>query len=243
MFPRWVNYLLPLLIVTVAGGAVYAPAFVTLVFSPVATDVGYAPEQPIPYSHALHAGQLGIDCRYCHTTVEKAGFAAVPATQTCMNCHTQIRVNGPDGQPNNKLAALRESWNTGTPVEWVKIHDLPDYAYFNHSAHVNKGVGCNVCHGRVDRMEVVYQAETLSMSWCLDCHRQPEKYLRPADQVTNMAFHAGMVDQTNPDLAAEIRSANPGASQITQEVLGNYLKSKYGIKDHPFMTSCSTCHR
>lgn len=215
IFPRWANYLLPALIVGVIGGALYAPVVVTFGFGPTTTDVGYQPVQPVPFSHAVHAGQLGMDCRYCHTTVEKAGFAAVPATQTCMNCHTSIRHDSP------KLTKVRESWTTGAPVEWIKVHDLPDYAYFNHSAHINKGVGCASCHGRIDQMEVVYQHAPLSMGWCIDCHRQPEKHLRPLDQITNMSW-------------------KPDGDQLT---LGLELKKQYQIRDAAFMTSCSTCHR
>jgi hypothetical protein len=180
--------------------------------SPRTTDVGYAPVQPIPYSHALHAGQLGIDCRYCHNTVEVAAHAAIPPTQTCMNCHAKIRTTSP------KLVALRESYTTGMPIPWVKVHDLPDYAYFNHSAHVRRGVGCVECHGRVDKMEVVYQAQPLSMGWCLDCHRNPEPRLRPVDQVTNMAWQP---EGDRAELGRKLRAAlNLNPSQ-----------------------DCSTCHR
>jgi len=228
-FPRWANYLLPLILLTVVGGALYVPAVVTLAFSPLATDIGYAPDQPVPYSHALHVGQLGMDCRYCHTTVENAGFAAVPPTQTCMNCHTNIKPE------SLKLAGVQESWKTGKPVEWVKIHDLPDYSYFNHSAHVNKGVGCNTCHGRVDQMEVVYQDKPLNMAWCLDCHRQPEKFLRPADQVTNMTW-----SPLDHEMVQAKGITDPHKAQLE---LGNYLKDQYKIKGEEFMTSCSTCHR
>jgi hypothetical protein len=142
--------------------------------------VGYAPAQPVPYSHALHPGKLGIDCRYCHTTVENAAFAAIPPTQTCINCHARIRAK------SDQLALVRESFGTGAPIPWVKIHDLPDYVYFNHGAHVRRGVGCVECHGRIDRMEVVAQVRTLAMSWCLDCHRRPEAHLRPPALVTQM---------------------------------------------------------
>ena len=223
LFPRWANFALPVIIVAVLGGATYVPAVITYGFSSYATDVGYAPIQPIAYSHALHAGQLGIDCRYCHTTVEQAGFATIPPTQTCMNCHTNVRSN------SDKLKTLVESWGTGKPVEWVKVHDLPDYAYFNHSAHVNSGIGCVSCHGRVDTMEVVFQAERLSMSWCLDCHRNPEKHLRPRDQVTNMSYAPQQLEGETPE-AAQLR-------------VGNELKQKYRIHDEAYMTSCSTCHR
>ncbi len=153
-------------------------------FSPKYLDAGYMPEQPIPYSHALHVGKLGIDCQYCHTSVTVSAKANIPPTETCMNCHSQIKTDSP------LLAPLRESWETGKPIEWVKIHKVPDYAHFNHAAHVNVGVGCVSCHGRIDRMEVVYQDQPLSMGWCLDCHRNPEQHLRPVDQVTNMSWEA-----------------------------------------------------
>ena len=151
VFPRWANYALPVIALAAFGGMMYVPTLITLGASPRTTAVGYSPKQPIPYSHKLHVGQLGLDCRYCHFTVEKTAFAAIPPTQVCMNCHTRIRPN------SQLLAPLRESWETGDPVQWVKIHDLPDYAYFNHSAHVNHGVGCVSCHGRIDEMEQVYQ--------------------------------------------------------------------------------------
>jgi len=150
--------------------------------SPEFTDVGYRPEQPVNFSHKLHAGELGMDCRYCHTSVEKSQEAIIPPTQTCMNCHSVVDVE------SDELAVVRDSWETDKPIEWVRVHMLPDYAYFDHSVHVTAGVGCASCHGRVDQMEVVMQTEPLSMSWCLDCHRQPEKHLRPLDQVTNMEW-------------------------------------------------------
>ncbi|MEW6741661.1 MAG: cytochrome c3 family protein [Planctomycetota bacterium] len=180
--------------------------------SPRTTDVGYAPHQPVPYSHALHAGTLGLDCRYCHTTVEQAAHAAIPPTQTCMNCHTKVRAQ------SEKLAVVRESYQTGKPIPWVRVHDLPDYVYFNHSAHARRGIGCVSCHGRVDRMEVVHQAEPLSMGWCLDCHRQPELHLRPLEEITNMAWVA---DEDPRPLARRLRD-------------------EYQINPS---TDCSTCHR
>lgn len=162
------------------GAAVSAVAGVWYYFSPEYTDVGYRPVQPVPYSHKLHAGDLGVDCRYCHTSVETSAKANVPPTATCMNCHTMIL---PESE---KLLPIRESFATGQPMEWVRIHNIPDYAYFNHSAHVNAGVGCISCHGNVAQMEVVEQQKPLSMGWCLDCHRNPDPNLRPVDQVTNM---------------------------------------------------------
>jgi hypothetical protein len=142
--------------------------------------------------------------------------AAIPPTQVCMNCHTGILPESP------KLALVRQSAATGMPIEWVKVHDLPDYSYFNHSAHVNKGIGCVSCHGRVDQMDIVRQTQPLSMAWCLDCHRAPEQHLRPADQITNMAWKP------------------PNGDQLK---LGLELKAHYGIRDATYMTSCSTCHR
>jgi hypothetical protein len=182
IFPKKANAL-PLLTLVVAGiGGVLTVFLIWYYFSPQFTDVGYAPEQPVPYSHQLHAGKLGMDCRYCHSNVEQSAFANVPPTQTCMNCHNQIRTN------SLKLLPVRESWATGQPVEWVNVHQLPDYAHFSHASHVNNGVGCETCHGRIDQMEVVRQVESMSMGWCLECHRQPELFLRPQDQITTMGY-------------------------------------------------------
>ena len=156
--------------------------FISYFGSPEFTDVGYRPEQPVHYSHKLHVGELGMDCRYCHTSVEKSHEAIIPPTETCMNCHSVVDVE------SEELALVRESWETDKPIEWIRVHMLPDYAYFDHSVHVNAGVGCVSCHGRVDQMEVVMQIEPLSMSWCLDCHRNPGPHIRPLNQVTNMAW-------------------------------------------------------
>ena len=215
LFPRWVNLLLPAAAVMVVGGALYVPTLFAVGASPKALAVGYQPTQPIPYSHALHAGKLGIDCRYCHNTVEKTGFASLPATQTCMNCHTKIRKDSPLLEP------LWRSWISGRPVRWVKVHNLANYVYFNHAAHVNHGVGCVECHGRIDRMDVVAQQYPLSMGWCLECHRKPETRLRPRSEITNMDWKP----PTN------------------RAALGLELKQAYRIHDTAYMTSCSTCHR
>ena len=201
IFPKWTNDIprmgAPLL--TVLGGfTVFAVWFW---MSPVHTDVGYAPTQPIPYSHKLHAGELGMDCRYCHNNVERSPNAGVPPTQTCMNCHKQVKATSP------RLAALRESWGDGTPgndggpIPWKRIHKVPDYAYFSHSAHTaikHKGVavGCVTCHGRVDEMVVVHQVQPLSMSWCLDCHNNPAPNLRPIAELTNMDWQPDAAWQT-----------------------------------------------
>ncbi len=194
----------------VAGA--YVVAVFALAASPQTTDEGYQPPQPVEYSHRLHAGELGIDCRYCHTTVETAAHAAVPPTQTCMNCHEMIRTK------SELLLTVRESYGSGEPIEWIRVHDLPDYAYFDHSAHVRRGIGCVSCHGRIDKMEVVYQDQKLSMGWCLDCHRKPEAHLRPVEFVTQL-------DWVAPE---------------DQLVLGRRLKEENGIAPSE---DCSTCHR
>lgn len=185
IFPKWADeipgrILLGLIIIATA-----LVAGVWYYFSPEYTDVGYAPKQPIEYSHKIHAGQLGLDCQYCHTSVEKSKQANIPPTQTCMNCHNQI-----DSQKPEEIQKIRDSWETGESIEWIRVHNLPDYAYFNHAAHINVGIGCESCHGRIDRMEVVFQKEPLSMSWCLDCHRNPEQYVRPVEEVTTMGYQA-----------------------------------------------------
>jgi hypothetical protein len=164
-------------------------------FSPWFTQVGYSPKQPVPYSHRLHAGQLGLDCRYCHVNVERAPLAMVPPTETCMNCHQLVKTDSAELEP------IRQSWATGKPMEWVRIHKLPDYVYFDHSVHVTAGVGCIECHGRIDQMEQVHMEKPLSMGWCIDCHRDVKQkqgdseHIRPVAQMTNMEWkHEGHVD-------------------------------------------------
>ncbi len=186
IFPKSLNYL-PLV---AALGTAVAGGVVTFVFvyyfSPNNLQVGYAPVQPVPYSHRLHAGQLGMDCRYCHANVEHSYEAMVPPTQTCMGCHAVVKPE------SARLAPVRESWESGLPVPWVRVHNLPDHVFFDHSVHLSAGVGCVTCHGRIDQMEVVTQAEPLSMGWCLDCHRAPEENLRPLDRLTDMDWTPAM---------------------------------------------------
>jgi hypothetical protein len=182
IFPRSLNYL-PLIgaLAATLGGAGLTFA-IWYYGSPMNTQVGYAPVQPVPYSHKLHAGEMGMDCRYCHANVERSAEAMVPPTQTCMGCHAAVKTD------SIRLAPVRESWTSGKPVEWTRVHKVPEHVYFDHSVHLAVGVGCASCHGRVDQMEVVRQDQPLSMSWCLDCHRAPGKHLRPKDQITNMAW-------------------------------------------------------
>jgi hypothetical protein len=177
-----------------------------------ATRQGAAREQPIPFSHTHHVGSMGIECRYCHTGVENSQHAVVPPTKTCMNCHSQIWVN------SSTLEPVRESYRTNQSIKWTKVHDLPDYVYFNHSIHVKKGVGCETCHGRVDKMPIMYQQSNLQMRWCVECHREPEKFVRPREFITKMGYEP----------------AEP------QEVLGPKLVKEYNIQK---LETCWTCHR
>ncbi len=178
-------------------------------------------EQPVPFSHEHHVKGLGIDCRYCHTSVEDSHFAGIPATKTCMTCHSQVWTN------TEVLRPVRESWATNTPLEWNRVHDVADFAYFNHSIHIAKGVGCSTCHGQVDRMPLMWQHAPLTMSWCLDCHRAPEKYIRPRDQVYNMDYQV---------------ARDSGRAEKTQAELGAALVKEYQIRKEQ-LSNCSTCHR
>jgi len=175
IFPRWANRAPIVLVAIVAGGSFSAVLFVWYFFSPRFTDVGYQPRQPIPFSHKLHVGEMSMDCRYCHTSVEISPVASVPPTQTCMNCHRLV------GQELASLALVRESELTDEPIHWIRVHDLPDYTYFDHSLHLRAGVGCVSCHGDVSMMEEIRQVEPLSMGWCIDCHQRPAPHLRPQD--------------------------------------------------------------
>lgn len=182
--------------------------------SPYVTEVGVAKAQPVAYSHQLHVGGLGLDCRYCHTWVEESNSAGIPPTEACMGCHNQILKDDP------ALELVRASAQNNQPLEWIRVHDLADFVYFNHSIHVQKGVGCETCHGRIDQMPVVAKAKTLQMDWCLECHRAPERFIRPRDQVFTMGWRS------------------PG----DQVALGQQLVAEYGIKVEQ-LSDCSICHR
>ena len=180
--------------------------------SPYITEVGVARTQPVPFSHKHHVGDDGIDCRYCHTSVETSSFAGIPPTKTCMNCHSQVWSDSP------VLAAVRDSFRDDRSIQWIRVHNLPGFVYFDHSIHVHQGVGCSTCHGRVDTMPLTWRENTLYMDWCLECHRQPEKYVRPRKDVFRMDYV-------------------PPANQLE---LGQKLVQEYKIQK---LTSCSTCHR
>lgn len=194
------------------GLFVLAWAIGLLMRSDFVTGANTNVEQPVQFSHAHHVGGLGIDCRYCHTSVDQAAFANVPPTKTCMNCHSQIWATSPYLEP------VRASWRTGDSLQWVRVHNLPDFVYFNHAIHVKKGIGCETCHGRIDQMPGIYQAKSLQMEWCLDCHRSPEQYVRPREAVFEMGYRPA----------------------VSQAVLGPELVKAYDIQS---LTSCSVCHR
>jgi hypothetical protein len=185
IFPKSANRLPVQIIIYLALVGGIATAGADYYMTPKYTRVGYSPVQPVPFSHAKHVGELGLDCRYCHSYVERSGFANLPTAQTCMNCHNQIKTASVD------LAIVRKSYETGEPVPWVQIHEVPDFVYFNHSIHINRGISCVECHGRIDQMDVVAHAKPLSMGFCLDCHRDPQMHLRPTAKVTDLAWEAG----------------------------------------------------
>ncbi len=222
---------------TIARATIYGAIFVVAVLfwglnefqrSPYITYAEVARPQPVPFSHQHHVAAMGIDCRYCHTSVENSDFAGIPPTKTCMNCHSQIWTNA------KLLEPVRESYRTGKPLVWTRANDLPDFVYFDHSIHISKGVGCNTCHGPVDRMPLMYNYASLQMEWCLNCHRNTEQYLRPRDQVFNMRYE-------QPSGAQPV--VIDGKAYTDQVSLGVDLKKKYGLRTVADITSCSTCHR
>jgi hypothetical protein len=213
LFPRSANSLAKVSIVVAVTliGAIIGAAY-TIDRGHYITNVDVAPDQPVPFSHKHHVTDDGIDCRYCHTSVESSSFAGIPPTETCMSCHSQIWNNAAMLEP------VRASYRTGESLSWTRVHDLPDFVYFNHSIHINKGVGCSTCHGRVDLMPLTYKVNTLYMNWCVNCHRNPEQYVRPRAEVFNMAY---------------VEPAN-------QMELGRKLVNEYKIQK---LTDCLTCHR
>jgi hypothetical protein len=216
LFPQSANFL--------AKGSLFGSLFgaaftlwlcLTYTRSSYGTGAGMNRVQPVFFSHEHHVGALGIDCRYCHTSVEDSAFAGIPPTKTCMNCHSQIWTN------NFMLEPVRESYRTGESIRWQRVYNLPGFVYFDHSIHVQKGVGCASCHGQIDEMQLTRQVPSLLMEWCLNCHRRPENELRPREEVFNMKYQ-------KPDDQAEF---------------GMKLKKEYGVRDAHTLTSCSACHR
>ncbi|MGI9056178.1 MAG: cytochrome c3 family protein [Pyrinomonadaceae bacterium] len=203
------------MIAAVVLGGVAFYFYTQIARSSYLTGVFVEKQQPVQFSHKHHVGDDGIDCRYCHTQVETSASAGIPPTQTCMNCHNQLWAETPFLEP------VRASYRENKPIEWERVHDLPEFAYFNHSIHVAKGVGCSTCHGQIDNMPAVFQQNTLQMEWCLSCHREPEKFIRPKSEIYNMQWQDG-------DLTAEERTD---------------LKEQYKIRSKEMLTSCSTCHR
>jgi len=219
IFPKWTNQL-PVLIaagLALVGGAVTAG--VTYYFTPKYSRVGYEPIQPVPFSHAVHAGQLGIDCRYCHTTVDKSWFSNIPSASTCMNCHNQVLKDDP------RLALVRNSATNNVLIHWVQIHRMPDYVFFNHSVHVRRGISCVECHGRVDEMDEVRHDQSLTMGFCLNCHRDPAAFIRPENKVTDLGWHWS----TNSGAAAEMQVTN-----------GAHFVHDWRVQS---LDNCSACHR
>ncbi|MFN8059788.1 MAG: cytochrome c3 family protein [Vicinamibacterales bacterium] len=213
IFTRSANAIAKSSLAFVGGLVVFLTWLVfVLMRSDMVTAANEYVEQPVQFSHAHHVGGVGIDCRYCHTSVESSSFAGIPPVKTCMNCHSMLFKDAPYLEP------IRTSFRTGQPIHWTRVHNLPDYVYFNHSVHVKKGMGCETCHGRVDQMPLMYQQSPLQMEWCLDCHRNPAQYVRPRTAVLTMGYEP----------------------EEPQSALGPKLVQEYGIQS---LTSCSTCHR
>jgi len=219
IFPKWTNRLPLMIIIGVVLLATAVTAGVWYYFTPKYTRVGYQPIQPVTFSHATHVDQLGMDCRYCHSAVERSWFSNIPSSSTCMNCHNQVLKDDP------RLALVRESAATGKPIPWVQIHHVPDYVYFNHSVHVNRGISCVECHGQINQMDEVYHAQPLSMTFCLDCHRRPAAKIRPLDKITDLTWKWSV----DPNVAAQ-----------TQKVEGQKLVEQWRVESLQY---CSACHR
>lgn len=219
IFPKWTNRL-PLMIII---GAILVAGTLTAgmwyYLTPKYSRVGYKPIQPVPFSHATHAGQLGMDCRYCHNMVEKSWYSNIPGSSTCMNCHNQVLKDDP------RLALVRESALSGEPIPWVQVHRVPDFVYFNHSVHVDRGISCVECHGRIDQMDEVYHAQPLSMTFCLECHRDPAAKIRPLDKITDLGWKW---------------SADPKENERLQKLHGEKMVQEWKVES---LQNCSACHR
>ncbi len=229
VFPRSMNPIAKIVVLGLplmfAGTALGLAAFYR---SGYVTGANEVIEQPVPFSHLHHVGQLGIDCRYCHNSVETSAYAGIPPTKVCMNCHQQIWTGA------ELLEPVRESYRLNKPIVWNKVHNLPQYTYFNHSIHVGKGVGCVECHGQVDQMPLIFQTKTLLMEWCVKCHREPDMHIRPTSEVTSMTWKPS-TETFNP------RTGDKYPTNAKE--LAKILKDEHGIRDAMTLTSCSMCHR
>ena len=218
--------------VTIFGAVFIAAALGFVIYevnsSPYFTDVNVAQIQPVPFSHKHHVTDDGIDCRYCHTSVENSSFAGIPPTHTCMTCHSQIWVNSPMLEP------VRASYRTGNSIEWTRVNSLPEFVYFDHSIHINKGVGCTTCHGKIGEMPLTWRANTLYMRWCINCHNHPQDYVRPREEVFSATYEP-------PTALAPVEFE--GAEYRDQQELGRRLVKEYKIKPSKVITDCYTCHR
>jgi hypothetical protein len=219
IFPKWTNRLPVMLVVGVVLLTSGVVAGFWYYFTPKYTRVGYQPIQPVSFSHAIHVSQVGLDCRYCHTGEDKSWYSNIPTASTCMNCHRQVLKDDP------RLALVRESAATGRPIPWVQIHRVPDFVYFNHAVHVNRGISCVECHGQVNQMDEVYHAKSLAMAFCLDCHRHPAAAVRPLDKVTDLNWKWN----EDPRTAAEMQRVN-----------GEKFVREWRVQS---LQTCSACHR
>ena len=201
--------IVPLVLAIVVGAAVW------YTHSPAFNKVGVEVPQPVPFQHSWHIGVVKLDCRYCHYTVDKSSFASIPPTETCMSCHSMVKTD------SEKLKVVRDSWETGVPITWNRVNNVPDFVYFQHDIHVNKGVGCETCHGRMDQVGTAVKSEAMYMAWCIDCHREPEKFIRPVDQVYTMGY----------------------TPKEDQKALGARLVKEYNLLPVTQLMNCSTCHR
>ncbi len=219
VFPKWTNKL-PVRVIAgliLAGAA--AVSGVTYYLSPKYARVGYQPPQPVPFSHTIHVSQVGLDCRYCHSHVEKSWYSNVPSSSTCMNCHNQVLKDDP------RLELVRQSYTNNTPVPWVQIHKTPDYVYFNHAVHVTRGISCVKCHGQVNEMDEVYHAKPFSMAFCLECHRDPAQHIRPREHVTDLNWKW---------------SEDPHINEALQKQHGQELVHSWKVMASQ---NCTACHR
>ena len=254
IFPKWINKAVPVVALSAGLIPLLIASGLYLYGSDKNLSVGYKPVQPIAFSHELHAGEMGMDCRYCHVNVERSPHATVPPAQICMNCHKNVKTTSPKlallrevaGVDNNgqKVAAAERGEKFGKPIPWVRIHNIPDYAYFDHSIHINANVGCKSCHGRIDQMPVVKQVKPLTMGWCLDCHDNPYEHIRPPEvKPTDMKWPASAADKSRQEeYANKLREVNQ-LHKAKEFAKLKERKDLQGIKNFNPPRECSACHR